>query len=100
MGAHEFAALHLAEALRLVPGDLQTELQLGRALVGMKEPEEALSHLSRAARTLSTGEAHEAYADALARLGRKDEARAELKAALSAEPGRESAKKRLEGLGD
>ncbi|HEY3447437.1 MAG TPA: glycosyltransferase family 39 protein [Myxococcales bacterium] len=100
LGAHEFAALHFAEAMRLAPGDHESELHLGQALLGMKEPEEALPHLSRAAEVLATGEAREALADALVQLGRKDEARAQLRAAVAAEPGRDSARRRLEGLGE
>lgn len=93
-----FAALYFAESLRLRPDRPKVEALLGEALLAAREPLAALPHLEAASRALDTGATHELHALALVAVGRRDEALAQARAALAAEPGRASARALLQHL--
>jgi 4-amino-4-deoxy-L-arabinose transferase-like glycosyltransferase len=98
MGQPVLAALHLQEALRLEPAAPQTEAQLGEALLLSRDAEAALPHVEAAARALDSPALRELRARTLAELGRREEAIAQARAALAADPGRAGARALLEAL--
>ena len=93
-----FAALCLQESLRLVPGAPDVEAWLGQALFASGDPQGALPHLESAARSLDSARFHELYARVLAMVGRRGEAIAQARAALSADPGGAGARELLDRL--
>jgi 4-amino-4-deoxy-L-arabinose transferase-like glycosyltransferase len=93
-----FAALCLQESLRLVPGAPDVESWLGQALFASGDPWGALPHLESAARSLDSARFRELYARVLASVGRRGEAIAQARAALSADPGGAGARELLDSL--
>jgi tetratricopeptide (TPR) repeat protein len=80
------AALFLQESLRLEPGAATVEARLGQILLQTGDAAGAVRHLARAARSLDSAPFHELYARALARAGRREEAIAQARAAVAADP--------------
>jgi 4-amino-4-deoxy-L-arabinose transferase-like glycosyltransferase len=97
-GAPAYAALELKEALRLAPDSATVEHRLGQALYAAGEAGEALPHVEAAARQIDTPELRELHACVLAELGRRDEALALARSALTQDPNRTAARLLLEKL--
>jgi hypothetical protein len=101
-GEPAYAALALKEALSLAPDapDLaKVEHKLGQALFASGEAAEALPHVEAASRQGDNPELRELHACVLAELGRRDEAIALARSALSEDPNRRAARLLLEQLG-
>jgi 4-amino-4-deoxy-L-arabinose transferase-like glycosyltransferase len=97
-GEPEAAVLHLQESLRLAPGEPRVEARLGQALLESGQPQSALPHVEAAARSLDSSAFRELHARALAAVGRHEEALAEARAALSADPRAARARELVERL--
>lgn len=94
-GEPQLAVLYLQQSLEVVPGDPKVEARLGQALLNSRQPEQALTHIDLAARTLDSPALRELRGRTLAELGRFEEAVAEVRAAVAADPHADDGRREL-----
>jgi 4-amino-4-deoxy-L-arabinose transferase-like glycosyltransferase len=98
LGEPAFAVPYLQESLRLLPGAPTVEARLGQAFLACGDHQRALQYVEAAARSFDSGALRELHARVLAAVGRREEAIAQARAAMTTDPPGEGARVLLDRL--